>query len=69
MVSKIVNYLLDLEKKGVEKSRGELYKFNNLAKQVNASTDLNEIVGMVFKHFEKEFSIEAVILQLIYHEK
>ena len=53
----------------MERSHEEIAKFNEISRKVNASTDLNEIIDMVFEHIDKEFGIEAVILQLVYKEK
>ncbi|MCR9142974.1 MAG: GAF domain-containing protein [bacterium] len=49
----------------LQESRDEIEKISEVARQVNATVKLDEILDQVFEYFKQEFNIEAVILQFV----
>ena len=53
----------------LQRSRDEIEKISEVAKQINASTDLDQVLDQIFRYFYTEFGAEAVILQMVDKEK
>lgn len=49
----------------LEESRDEIARISEVARNINATTDIDAILDQVFAYFRTEFNIEAVILQLV----
>ncbi len=54
----------EAEKEAAELSRRELAQLTDIARQINATRNLDEVLDQVFAYFLNEFGIEAVIVLL-----
>ncbi len=52
-----------------EKSRDEIKKLNEFSKQINSSTDLDEIIDSFFRILKDSFSVDSSFIQLVDNEK